>query len=301
MGQPFLTSCSCPLGYTPNVSTALAITAGYAFVPLEAKTLPDLQEELLAFGQSRGMEGHTLIAPEGVNGTVAGSMSAINEWKEFLQAKFGPIDFKDSVADRSVFKRWTVRIKPEIVGIKDTGLVPVGSRNHLSPAEWQRVLDEGEAVLVDARNDYEHKIGRFKGSLPAETNAFHDFPAYAASCGIPKDKKVLMYCTGGIRCEKALMEMQRQGYTDVWQLEGGILAYLEQFPHRNFEGECFVFDKRVAVGQELEPSKHYGLCPHCGYAGDVWIDCACGTKKRICDDCHKNEAKRFCSKRCAKS
>lgn len=281
------------------MAATLSITAAYAFVPLDESALPALREELLVFGTQRGMEGHTLIATEGINGTVGGTAEAIEAWKALLQAKFGSIVFKDSVAARSVFKRWTVRIKPEIVGLKKPDLVPVGSRNHLSPEEWQRVLDEGDVVLVDARNDYEHRIGRFKGSLPAETNSFHDFPKYVQSCGIPKDKKVLMYCTGGIRCEKALLEMQAQGYQDVWQLEGGILAYLEKFPHRNFEGECFVFDKRVAVGQQLEPSTQYGLCPHCGYAGDQLIACHCGTQRKICEDCAKQSKRRTCSKRCA--
>ncbi len=282
------------------MSTPLSITAAYAFVPIPRDDLARLCDEITVFGESQGMIGHTLIAEEGVNGTVAGTPAAIAAWKEFLQEKFGPIVFKDSAAACGVFRRWTVKIKPEIVGLKKPEIFPQGRHRHLTPAEWQAVLEREDVVLVDTRNDYEYAIGRFRGALPPPINAFHDFPKYVAESGIPKDKKVLMYCTGGIRCEKALLEMESQGYEHVYQLEGGILAYLEQFPEKAFEGECFVFDHRVAVDQALQPSRVYGLCPHCGYAGDQVIACGeCGKTKKICATCAKDESKRTCSKRCA--
>ncbi len=246
------------------------------------------------------MQGHTLVAPEGVNGTVAGSETDVAAWRALLESKFGAIAWKNAVADRRrVFNRWVVRLKPEIVGLKKPEFRPDGKHRHLSPAEWQRVLDEEDVVLMDARNDYEWSVGRFRGAAAPGIEAFHDFPLAVEKAAIPKDKKVLMYCTGGIRCEKAILEMEAQGYQDVWQLEGGILAYLEQFPHRDFEGECFVFDGRIAVNQDLEPSARYELCPHCGYAGDVVIDCACGKQKKVCATCAREERKRTCSKRCA--
>jgi UPF0176 protein len=245
------------------------------------------------------MQGHTIVAPEGVNGTVAGSPADVAGWKALLEAKFGAIQWKEATAARTVFRRWIVRLKPEIVGLKKTDIVPAGRRRHLSPEEWQRALDEEDVVLVDARNDYEWSIGRFRDAPAPGIDAFHDFPAAVEKAAIPKDKKVLMYCTGGIRCEKALIEMERQGYQDVWQLEGGILAYLEKFPERSFEGECFVFDGRIAVDQKLEASARYELCPHCGYAGDLVISCHCGKTKKVCEACAAEERKRTCSKRCA--
>lgn len=279
--------------------TTLTIASAYAFVPIRAAALPGLQAELLAFGAEHGLQGHTLLAEEGINGTVAGSAEGIAAWRALLEAKFGPIDFKLSTAEKTAFRRFTVKIKPEIVGLKKPELVPVDRARHLSPEDWQQTLEREDVILVDARNDYEQKIGTFRGALPTTINAFHDFPAYVAEAAIPKDKKVLMYCTGGIRCEKALLEMQAQGYQDVWQLDGGILAYLEQFPEKNFEGECFVFDHRVAVDQHLAPTATYELCPHCGYAGDVPVTCACGRAKKICATCSQEEPKRTCSTRCA--
>jgi UPF0176 protein len=188
------------------------------------------------------------------------------------------IVFKDSSADALVFKRWSVKIKPEIVAIKKSEIRPHGKHRHLTPAEWQQMLERDDVILLDARNDYEVAIGKFRGAIDPSIKHFSDFPAYVKQASIPKDKKVLMYCTGGIRCEKAIIAMEAKEYEHVYQLEGGILAYLEQFPEQSFEGECFVFDHRVAVDQHLRPSQQFVLCVECGNP----------TKESSCLSCTNN-------------
>lgn len=280
--------------------TPVSITAFYAFLPFSQEQLKDTQAELKQFGADHDMRGLVLLAPEGINGTVSGTAEVIAEWKQYLTNKFGPIVFKDSGADRKVFRRWLVKLKPEIVCIKKEEIKPSGKHGHLTPEEFHKALAEEDIVIIDTRNDYEVAIGKFQGAVDPGIKKFHEFPEYVAKSNIPKDKKVLMYCTGGIRCEKALLAMEEQGYNNVYQLEGGILAYLQKFPQGKFLGECFVFDHRVAVDQHLQPSQTYGLCPHCGDPGDVTIRCFCGKQQKICALCmQKEEARNTCSKRCA--
>lgn len=277
-----------------------SITAAYVFAAIPEGDLPALRTTLLAFGRTHGMEGLVLIAPEGLNGTVCGSEQAIAEWKRMLIHRFGPIEFKDSTVDRAVFKQWSVKIKPEIVALKQPGVRPAGKHRHVAPEEWHRMLQEEDVFVLDTRNAYEYEVGKFRGAVDPGLSSFHEFPAYVQRADLPKDRKILMYCTGGIRCEKALLEMERQGYENVYQLDGGILAYLERFPDGMFEGECFVFDHRVTVDRSLQPSQRYGLCPHCGHAGDKEYRCHCGVQARVCGHCAAHEdARRTCSKRCA--
>lgn len=285
--------------YTPSMGTPLSITASYTFVPIAEAELPRIKQELLEFGKKRKMQGLVLIATEGINATVAGSQEAIDEWKRELTKRFGEIVFKDSESQNMVFRRWSVKIKEEIVVLKDPRIHPTGKHKHLSPEEWQEMLAREDVVLVDTRNKYETAIGKFTGAIDPQIQSFQEFPDFVKSGKIAKDKKVMMYCTGGIRCEKALLEMEAEGYENVYQLEGGILAYLQKFPEKNFEGECFVFDHRVAVDQRLEPSKIYDLCPHCGDPGDLAITCKCGKNQKVCQECAKNPVQKTCSKRCA--
>lgn len=282
------------------MTNAFTITAGYLFVPIPEGELDDLRSELLAFGDAHDMKGLTLIAHEGINGTVCGSAEAIAAWKELLISRFGPMEFKDSVADRQVFSRWSVRKKPEIVALKQPGVSPAGKRRHLSPAEWHAMLQEEDVVVLDTRNAYEVALGKFKGAVDPGIGAFHELPQAVRNGIVPKGKKVMMYCTGGIRCEKALIELQQQGYDDVYQLDGGILAYLAQFPQGAFEGECFVFDERVSVDAHLKPSRVYAICPHCGLPGTESICCAqCSHEQKICTKCAQVSYRKTCSKRCA--
>ncbi|PIR51803.1 hypothetical protein COU77_03725, partial [Candidatus Peregrinibacteria bacterium CG10_big_fil_rev_8_21_14_0_10_49_16] len=249
----------------------IAVTAVYKFLPLRKEELPVLQKELTAFGKEHGMRGLTLLAEEGVNATVCGKPEVIEEWKTLLTKHFGEMVCKDSEAEELVFPRWFVKIRTEIVGLKKSEIRPDGRYQHLTPEEWDKMMEEEDIVVLDARNIYETDIGMFEGAVDPRLREFSDFPEYVKTCGISKDKKVLMYCTGGIRCEKALIEMEQQGYEHVYQLEGGILAYLKKFPHRKFKGECFIFDHRTALDQELKQSSRYRTCPHCGDPGDIEI------------------------------
>ena len=238
------------------------VTAAYAFFPVPE--LDQLQSELIQFGRARDMKGLILIATEGINATVCGTPIAMEEWKLKLRSLHPEILFKDSIAEKEIFKRWVVKIKPEIVALKKSDIRPAGEHRHISPEAWNRLMQEDDVVVLDTRNDYEVAIGKFANAVDPKIRSFQEFPAYVRNSGIPRSKKVLLYCTGGIRCEKAILAMEAEGYADVYQLEGGILNYLEKFPHQNFKGECFVFDDRVAVDQELKPTKTFRPCPCCG-------------------------------------
>lgn len=281
------------------MGSPVVITSAYAFQPIDDMRLSALQKELRHFGAAHALEGLVLLATEGINATVAGTPDDIGVWKQLLHEQFGTVPCKDSTADKSPFRRWSVKVKTEIVALKKEHIVPSGPRRHLSPEEWQRTLEEEDIVLLDTRNAYETTIGKFRGAVDPRIASFSEFPAFVERANLPKEKKILMYCTGGIRCEKALLAMEQQGYENVFQLEGGILAYLEKFPQRHFEGECFVFDHRVAVDQHLQPSSVYGLCPHCGNAGLEDLRCFCGKEQKICTNCLASEEHRTCSKRCA--
>lgn len=251
--------------------------------------------------------GLIIIGPEGFNATICTKTTeSFESFKQGVRDYFHTPElfFKDSESSVCPFRRFKVKIRSEIVTLGDTTLVPYdmdGKNHHLSPAEWNDVMKNEDPVLIDTRNWYETKIGTFKGALNPMTDQFTEFPKYLESNNIPKDKKVLIFCTGGIRCEKGILEVQKQGYENVYQLHGGILNYLKEFPEDQFEGECFVFDHRVAVNQQMQPSSQYRLCPHCGQPGKTRIECKrCNSVELICEDCAELSFKQVtCSKNCA--
>jgi UPF0176 protein len=239
---------------------------------------------------------------EGINGTVAGSAEKIGAFKTAVEKAFdAEIHFKDSVSEHPPFRDFRIRHRKEIVTLKRPDLVPNGESGHLSPKEWHDVLSNEDVVLIDTRNTYETDIGKFKNAIDLRIEEFSEFPEKIKSLGLKKDQKVLMYCTGGIRCEKAILEMNDQGYSNVFQLKGGILEYLKEFPNEHFDGECFVFDYRVAVDQNLNASARYRFCPHCGQPATEAIECVrCETKAVVCRQClEKSKAHATCSKNCA--
>jgi UPF0176 protein len=281
------------------MSKTFSVTAFYKFLPIAAASLESLQQQLTVFGKVHRMGGLVLLAKEGINGTVCGSVESIDQWKKLLTESVGGLEYKDSEASTMVFRRWSVKLRPEIVALRQEGISPGGEHKHLTPEEWNKMLESDDVVVLDTRNTYETEIGMFEGAVDPQLTSFQEFPDYVKRAGIPKDKKVLMYCTGGIRCEKALLAMEKQGYEHVYQLKGGILAYIKKFPRGKFDGECFVFDHRVAVDQELQPSSRYSLCPHCGDPGDCHVTCLrCQKASVICTKCNATEACRTCSKRC---
>lgn len=289
------------------VNMKYLISTFYQFFPIPKENLKDLKKQIEDKAQDLGVHGLFLMGTEGINSTVSGEPSKVQEFKEFLNSEIVPQDplvFKDSHCDFIPFRAFKLKIKPEIVTLGDTELVPQSSHwNHISPEEWEFILkNDGEAVVIDTRNWYETQVGKFKKALDLNIHEFNEFPEKIRSLDIPKDKKILIYCTGGIRCEKAILEMNKQGYQNVYQLEGGILKYFEDVKSDEWDGECFVFDRRVAVDQDLNPSEQYTFCPHCGQPAEEYIDCArCQKGCRVCSKCleSEDESLKTCSKNCA--
>lgn len=276
------------------------VTTFYKFYDIPAGELKELQQTLLQKGEFFGLIGLILIAPEGINATIAGTPKAIQQYKDFLSSFHPDLNFKDSAASKAPFRRFKVKIKPEIVALQTPGIRPQDqSGQHLSPAQWDAMLAQEDVTVIDVRNRYETKLGMFKKALDPKTWTFNQFPKFVKKSGIPKDKPVLMYCTGGIRCEKAALLMEQEGYQNVYQLDGGILNYIQHKPNHNYQGECFVFDHRVAVTQDLTPTNQYGLCPHCGNAGEIELNCQnCQQITHTCQDCQNQGAPQTCSKNC---
>jgi len=247
-----------------------------------------------------GTMGLIVLAEEGVNATVAGEPEYIEELKSYVLQHFGEVSFKDSVSELPPFHRVTVVIRKEIVAIKNDDLpMPPENCHHLSPAEWHSMLDApGPKTVIDTRNAYETMLGKFKGAIDPGLKAFSDWGGFLDSAEIPRDQPVLIYCTGGIRCEKAILEMHSRGFENVYQLRDGILGYLEQFPEGHYEGECFVFDDRVALDSNLKPTMVSGVCPGCGLPSSSKAQCQwCGEAYFLCDAC-RPQWETACSKTC---
>ncbi len=214
------------------------------------------------------VKGTILLAAEGINGTIAGSSESIFELLEFLRAdpRLSDLEAKFSSATDMPFLRMKVRLKKEIVTMGVEGIDPnkiVGT--YVDPEDWNALITDPDTILIDTRNDYEVEIGTFKGAINPKTETFREFPAWVdANRGSLKKPKIAMFCTGGIRCEKASSFMKENGFDDVYHLKGGILKYLETQPKTEslWEGDCFVFDQRVAVGHGLAESE-YDQCFAC--------------------------------------
>ncbi len=275
------------------------IVTFYKFLPIAKADLEALRDTWKNEGEKLGICGLFLMAEEGVNTTLAGEKKNVEVFIALVEQTTGTLILKESEAEKKPFRRWKVSIREEIVAIGNPSMHPIGTENtHISPAEWDAMLEQEDVVVIDARNTYETDIGMFKNAIDPKTNTFLEFPEAVKQLNIPKDKKIMMYCTGEIRCEKASMEMKRQGYEHVYQLQGGILGYLNERPDSYFQGECFVFDHRVAVDQHLKPSSQYGLCVFCGDPGDVHEQCSHCEKNSVrCKECAKTHSA-ACSKRC---
>jgi len=246
----------------------MIVTTFYKFVSLP--DYEDKQAPLLAWCQREGVCGTILLATEGINGTIAGSRPAIDGVLAWLRRdpRLADLEAKDSTTEMPPFDRMKVRLKSEIVTL---GLPEIDPSHHtgqpVQPKDWNDLIADPEVVVVDTRNDYEVEIGTFQGAENPHTASFRQFPDYVQKHLDPgRHKKVAMFCTGGIRCEKASAYMLSQGFEEVYQLQGGILKYLAVIPtaESRWRGECFVFDQRVAVQQGLEPGS-YELCYGCGH------------------------------------
>ena len=246
----------------PNV----VVCALYKFVTLE--DYQEIKAPLLNFMLAHDLRGTLLLAHEGINGTVAGSRDAVNALLAFLgnDPRLAEVSYKESFVDETPFLRTRVKLKKEIVTMGVEGIDPkrvVGT--YVQAKDWNALISDPDVLLVDTRNDYEVQVGTFKHALNPNTESFREFPQYVKDNLDPtKNKKVAMFCTGGIRCEKSTAYLKEQGFEEVYHLEGGILKYLEDVPEQEslWEGECFVFDERVTVNHALEKG-NYDQCNAC--------------------------------------
>ncbi len=266
------------------------IAALYKFVPLEDYT--ELRAPLLAKCEEYGIRGTLLLAAEGINGTLAGPEEGMRNFLAYLRSdeRLASLIHKESWADELPFLRLKVRLKKEIVTIGLPEVDPnaiVGT--YVKPKDWNALISDPDVVLVDTRNDYEVKIGTFQGAIDPLTESFTEFPEWTKEAPeLQGKKKVAMFCTGGIRCEKASSYMLSEGVEEVFHLEGGILKYLEEVPKEEslWEGECFVFDGRVSVDHDLKPGS-FDMCFGCRWpisaedkASDKYMEGVC------CPNCH---------------
>ncbi|MGV3524263.1 MAG: rhodanese-related sulfurtransferase [Candidatus Sericytochromatia bacterium] len=255
----------------PFVSAPCWVVAFYHFAPLDQ--LSARQASLRESAQALGLKGSLLLAAEGVNGTLAGSDAGLAAFLQQLRALpgFEGLEAKYSQAPAPPFERLKVRLKKEIVSLGQPEADPTRQvGQYVEPEDWNALIQEPDVLLIDTRNAYETAIGRFAGAEDPQTESFRDFPAYVQGQLDPSQhKRVAMYCTGGIRCEKASSWMLQQGFEQVYHLKGGILKYLESVsPEESlWEGACFVFDERVAVDHQLAPSE-VSMCWGCGYPVD---------------------------------
>ena len=245
------------------------VAALYKFVSLD--DAPQLREHLQDCCDKAGVCGTILLADEGINGTIAAPVPAMETVLTWLQNdhRFSGLSLKFSASDAQPFLRMKVRLKREIVTMGCPDIKPAErTGTYVEPAEWNALISDPDVMVIDTRNSYETAIGMFDGAVDPQTTNFRDFPGWAADLAKQPDatrpKKLAMYCTGGIRCEKATALMQDFGFDEVYHLKGGILKYFEEVPaeQSKWHGECFVFDGRVAVDHGLRPGS-YHMCHAC--------------------------------------
>jgi UPF0176 protein len=247
------------------MSSPIVIAALYRFVRLD--NFKELRQPLLRIMLDNQIRGTLLLAAEGINGTVAGEEPAIGQLLDYLREddRLRDFDCKFSTDETMPFYRTRVKLKREIVTMGIEDINPANAGNYVKPADWNALINDPEVTLIDTRNDYESAIGSFTNAILPKTKTFREFPAYVKQNLDPqKHRKVAMFCTGGIRCEKSTAYLRQQGFDEVYHLAGGILKYLEQVPEAEsmWKGECFVFDNRVSVNHALEKGS-YDQCHAC--------------------------------------
>jgi len=247
------------------MSSSIVIAALYRFVRLD--NFEELRQPLLQLMLDKHIRGTLLLAAEGINGTVAGEAKAVEQLLDYLRQddRLRGFDCKFSSDDTMPFYRSRVKLKREIVTMGVEDIDPANGGHYVTPANWNDLINDPEVTLIDTRNHYESAIGSFANAIHPGTKSFRDFPAYVKQNLDPQQhRKVAMFCTGGIRCEKSTAYLRQQGFDEVYHLQGGILNYLEQVPEADsmWNGECFVFDNRVSVNHSLEKGS-YDQCHAC--------------------------------------
>ena len=236
----------------------IVVIAFYKFVPLEDYV--ELRLPLHAACKKLGLKGTVLLASEGINGMLGGSREAIDGILQYLKTddRFSNLEHKESYTSEVPFLKLKIRLKREIVALGVPEVSPLKQVGiYVAPNQWNELISDPEVIVVDTRNSFEYEHGTFKGAVDPKTKRFRDFPTFVEKELDPsKDKKVAMFCTGGIRCEKATSYLLEKGFEKVYHLQGGILKYLEEIPKEEslFQGECFVFDERIALDHDLSPN-----------------------------------------------
>jgi UPF0176 protein len=234
----------------------IAVSAFYKFVDLEH--FGSLRAPLLSAAREHGIKGTILLAPEGINGTIAGAPPALAAMMSFIRSHgaFADIESKESHAEGMPFRRMKVRLKREIVTMGVPGIAPAQSvGTYVAPEDWNALISDPDVLVIDTRNSFEVAAGSFSGARDPGTRSFGEFPAYVDRVLAGQEqRKIAMFCTGGIRCEKATSLLRQKGFENVYHLKGGILKYLEVIPpeHSLWQGSCFVFDEREGLGHGLE-------------------------------------------------
>ncbi len=268
------------------MSTYLAI-AYYYFTPIL-----DLQEDLEAhrnFLNSRDIRGRIYLSQEGVNGQVSGEYRDALGYIDWLRKKYEKIVCKVQPCQEHAFYKLTIKIRKQLVAFDHP--VDLSKRgNAVSPSTWKKMLEEKdkETVVIDVRNNYESKVGHFKGAILPPCASFREFPSWTSELEkqIPKEAKVMIYCTGGIRCEYYSTYLQEKGYTNVYQLEGGIIQYGFEEGGEHFQGKLFVFDDRLVVPLQEGDVEAISSCHHCGLPSDVYYNCANMDCNELFTCCH---------------
>ena len=278
----------------------------YNFTPVPD---PDaVRLEMEQYCLEHGLLGRILIAAEGLNGTVSGPASATAAYREWIGRHpiFHATEFKIDQVEGHTFQKLHVRVKPEIVHLGIPELDPTTPlANYIEPEEFREVLRSGEEdiVILDARSNYEHRVGKFKGALTLDIDNFRDLPDKLDELDELKGKKIYTYCTGGIKCEKVSRLMIEKGFTDVYQLHGGIIRYGHEVGGEDFEGSCYVFDQRVVVPvNDVNPSV-LGQCKICEGPTETMVNCAnpdCNDHFLVCDACAE-QLQGCCSENCVES
>lgn len=275
-------------------------------------------QEQRKFCERHNLKGRIIIASEGINGTVEGLKKDTVAYRRFLGAKrgFKGIHWKKSVGTGHAFPKLSVKVRDEIVSLSiekvtkgsDTDIDPRKmTGTHLKPAELNKWFKKGEKfTIIDMRNDYEHKVGAFEGSVLPPLKNFRDLPKAMPKLKKHAAEKVLTVCTGGVRCEKASGYLIKKGFKNVYQLDGGIVSYMEKYPGEHFKGALYVFDGRVTMA--FDPKKKgivrevIGICEKCGEKTETYADCTnqdCKTQMLCCEGCIDAD-KAFCSDKCKK-
>ena len=275
----------------------------------EVEDPESFKNEHKSYCKELGVKGRIYISAEGINGTLAGRPEQINAYKRNLRSMqgFEDTEFKTNTSDYIPFAKLICKVREEVVALHiDKDVDPAQGGRHISPEKWRKIMeeeDEQNYVVIDVRNDYESKIGHFKGAIKPDVGNFYEFPEWLDKANIDKDKKVLMYCTGGIRCEKFSVLMKEKGWDDVNQLHGGILNYAKKEGGKHFKGKCFVFDDRLVVPVNEEDMKPIARCEITGKPADTYINCAnmeCN-KLFVCSEEGARQMEGCCSEACRQS